>query len=1216
MSGNDPVVMAGSATLGVQGIEIRVLGPVEVMCAGRPVDIGGVKARALVARLLVDRGIVVSGDALADSLWGEHEGNQGHIALRSTVSRLRKRVRTAGGPEDLIVTRAPGYLLNVPAAATDAHRFERLVSEGRQALRTRRPSETVRLLTLAESLWRGPAYREVCDEPFARAEARRLDELRLSATEARIDAELSMGRHESLVGELESLTGTHPLRERLWSQRMLALYRAGRQAEALRVFQELRSMLVMELGIEPGHDVAWMEHAILAHDPALDFPVLPEGQRSQRTASAADTDRATASRFRALGLQYDTPFVGRERESAQLRAWWESLQTSWRALIVDGDAGVGKTRLVAELASALEDEGVVVLWGGCDEDPVVPFQPLAESLGRYFDSQSADRISAMPEWQLSELSRLVPRLRDLAPPFEEEGDPESERYRFFEAVTETLKDLASRARILLVVDDAHRIDPPTILLLRHVLRGAAGPGFGFVGIFVDTELHAGDPLWSRVSDARVLNRAETVHLKGLDASGVEELTKSWTSASVDLVPQFRELTDGNPLFLQELLRQFHDRSEAPEAPEAPGDLPLSVDLTPTEAIRELVARRVSRLPEDVIYLLSAAAVAGREFEATVVAEAADLTAGQMLDAFDQAEESRLLRRSGSGTGDRYVFTHALVRDAIYDELLRGRRARYHNKIAIAIERAHGGDLDEFVNELAYHYYAGAALADADKALDFCAAAGERALRLLAFEEAVLHFTRRLEVAERFGPSDPATCCDALLALAEAESRAGDRDGAEEHLVRAAEVARSVGDGERLALAALRVGQPSNFGRNSPNATDCALLEEALAFLPPQDSALRAMATSRLGQVLVPAPGTSDQEAARLSLAVNTEAVGMARRLPDRRVLGHVLGARMQSLWGPGAARERLATSIEVGEIGEEVGDERLRLQGHLWLVRELLVVGDVGEVKRELNRQRAMLDGPVDPFEVAIAQNIDAQMAVLAGDIESAERLAELALGSLRALGGFAEEVFGTLMWWTWWQQGTLASPEHRFRHIVMRSEASDPSKLAVLAHLHAEAQESDQALEHLQSLEDLGWPDPRADLIEGIVPAVASAAACSVRGAPPGLLLRLYECLSPFAGTVIMVRGPSFGCAGPADQYLGLLARQSGDLALAEVHFEASLRLARHMGAAPFAAAAEVELARTLRQRRPDEEATRIAVMLRNVEESALAMGLHRLARLAAEPG
>ncbi len=198
----------------LSGLELRVLGPVEVVWDGCVVDIGGPKARALLARLLIDRGLTVSVDRLVDSLWAGHDGTGAEIALRSTISRLRKRLHDAGAPT-VIVTRAPGYALDVPADVTDVLHFEHLVAAGRRQLARRRPREANRLLSEAEALWRGGAYSEVHEEPFARAEARRLEEVRLSATETRIDAGLTLGQHQALAAELEILTNANPLRERL-----------------------------------------------------------------------------------------------------------------------------------------------------------------------------------------------------------------------------------------------------------------------------------------------------------------------------------------------------------------------------------------------------------------------------------------------------------------------------------------------------------------------------------------------------------------------------------------------------------------------------------------------------------------------------------------------------------------------------------------------------------------------------------------------------------------------------------------------------------------------------------------------------------------------------------------------------------------------------------------------------------------------------------------
>jgi DNA-binding SARP family transcriptional activator len=1194
-------------------LEIRVLGPVEIAWDGRPVDIGGLKARALVARLLIDRHMIVSVDRLVDSLWGDNDGMGAEIAMRSTISRLRKRIREAGAPGDVIVTRAPGYVLEVPAEATDAFRLERLVAEGRAQLARLQPDECVQVLAEAEGLWRGQAYSEVRDEPFARAEARRLEELRLLATETKMDAEITLGRHEAVTGELEALTSANPMRERLWSQRMLALYRCGRQAEALRVFQDLRTILVDELGIEPGHDVAWMEHAVLAHDTALDFVALPGAEVSQVSESPAPSPRRY--QVRVPVSQRDGPLVGRERESALLRDWWAAVgRGAGRLLLVDGDAGIGKTRLVADLARRVEADGALVLWGRCDEDPVAPFQPFAEALGRYFQSLSADRISRMPDWQLTELSRLVVRLREYAPTAEDEGgDPEGERFRFFEAVTATLNELSPDRPILLVIDDLHAADQPTLLLLRHVLGGTDDAMLGVVGMFVDTEVPAAHRLRTTLADFRAAHPVATVHLQGLSSAGVEELVQSWPHVPAGLVPQLCRMTDGNPLFLDELLRQVGYR-EAEQSEE--GDAPVPPNLSPTEAIRELVARRVSRLPEDVIYLLQAAAVAGPECEAAIVAEAAELSPERQLDAFDGAAESRLLRRVDREIRDRYIFTHTLVRDAIYGELLRGRRVRYHHKIAVATERAHAGELDGYLNELAHHFFMGAALADADKAGQYCRAAGERALRLLAFEEAALHFARGLEVAEEFGSASPEERCDALIALAEAQNRAGDTAPADANFERAAALARAVGDAERLAAAALRAGPLSYLGIVRANREQIRLLEEALAGLPEgEDTRLRAMVTARLALVIVYETDVPDAGTLRRSLALSNDAVAMARRAGDRVALGYALNGRMHALWGIGPAPERLATGTELGEIADDIGDELLALHGHMWRIRELMAQGDVDVVNEEIARFRARDTGPVHPLEASYAFNVTAMMALLEGEFERAERFGQRALEVAEGHNELAFSFYGALMLWTWWQRGDLAELDGLIKEVVDQAPAEYLTVGAVQALIHAEAGNAEGAMRQLHALATRGWDNVAEDQSEGVSLAMA-AAACSVLGATAReLAAPIYEAMRPYAGTAVVVRAPAAACVGPADHYLGLLAATMGDLALAEVHHEAALRLARRMDSPPFVAAAEAELARTLRQRRPTGDEERVAVLLRSAEEAALAMGLHRLARLAAMP-
>jgi hypothetical protein len=435
---------------------------------------------------------------------------------------------------------------------------------------------------------------------------------------------------------------------------------------------------------------------------------------------------------------------------------------------------------------------------------------------------------------------LVVRLREYVPLQEEEvADPESERFRFFEAVSATLNELSDGSFLLLVLDDLHWADEPTLLLLRHVLRGADPTKFGIVGMYIDTEVPVDHRLRGLQADLRAEHAVDTVHLEGLQRPAVEELVRAAGLAPGALAAQLFSLTDGNPLFVDEMVRQLRDHEAAAD------DALVPPDLDPPEAIRELVGRRVSRQPEDVIYLLQAAAVAGPTFEAAIVGVAAELTPDQRLEALDRAEESRLLRRVGDA-GDRFAFTHALVRGAIYGELLRGRRVRYHHKIAVATEKAHADAVDSYVNELAHHFSMGAALADAQKAVTYCTAAGERALRLLAFEEAVGHFARGLEVAEQYGEHDPSVRCDLLIALAEAQNRAGDAVRADANFERAAALARTMGDAERLATVALRAGPLSYLGIVDTNPEQLKMLEEALFALSDEDSHLRAMVMARLG----------------------------------------------------------------------------------------------------------------------------------------------------------------------------------------------------------------------------------------------------------------------------------------------------------------------------------------------------------------------------------
>ena len=319
-------------------MEIRILGPLEVTDGTRVLEVGGLRQRALLARLAVAANRVVAVDSLVDELWGPEPPAGARQALQAQVSRLRKVL----GDADRLVARAPGYVLRLGPDELDTARFEALLAQARAAAAEGDRGTAARRWADAEGLWRGPALAEFADAAFAQAEAARLGELRLGATEARIEAELELGRHHQVVAELEGLVGNHPYRERLWAQLILAFYRAGRQADALAAYQRLRHVLGHELGIAPSPELARLEEAVLLQKPELEW-VQPLGGPVDQKLDVRD--QPTTKTRSNLPVPRSS-FVGRAQEFTELT----TLLQQGRLVTIVGPGGAGKTRLAIELA--------------------------------------------------------------------------------------------------------------------------------------------------------------------------------------------------------------------------------------------------------------------------------------------------------------------------------------------------------------------------------------------------------------------------------------------------------------------------------------------------------------------------------------------------------------------------------------------------------------------------------------------------------------------------------------------------------------------------------------------------------------------------------------------------------------------------------------------------------------------------------------------------
>jgi len=396
-------------------MDYRILGPLEALDGERQLPLGGAKQRAVLAVLLLHANETLTRDVIVDELWGEDAPPTAAKVLQNCVSALRKEL-----PPDTIRTVAGAYSITLEPGELDRDRFERLLAEGRAALEAGDHADAAEQFRRALALWRGAPLSDFSYEGFAQDEIKRLEELHVAALEDRIEAELALGRHDELVPELEALVTRHPLRERLRGQLMLALYRAGRQAEALESYRAARRTLLAELGIEPGRALRELEQAILAQIPALDAakrqqqPVLRPG-------------RAAAS-----------PLEGRAEELELLEAGLDdALAGRGRLFVVVGDAATGKTRLADELASSAKQRGTRILWGrGWAGGGAPAYWPWTQALRDSLPDASSD-------------------------------EPEAQ-FRFFEAVTERLRALAAEQPLLLVLDDLHAADEGSILLLEFV----------------------------------------------------------------------------------------------------------------------------------------------------------------------------------------------------------------------------------------------------------------------------------------------------------------------------------------------------------------------------------------------------------------------------------------------------------------------------------------------------------------------------------------------------------------------------------------------------------------------------------------------------------------------------------------------------------------------------------------------------------------------------
>ena len=640
-------------------LAVRVLGPFEVLRDEVAVDLGGPRQRAVLAHLALARGRVVPVDRLIDRLWGDDAPASATGTLQSYVSRLRAALEPGrrGAAATVLVSEAAGYALRLAPGAIDLERFEALATSGRAAMHRNDHAAALADFDAALALWRGRPLSGVGGDESLDATVTRLDEERDAIVEDRFEVLLRLGRHAPAVGGLQEAVDERPLRERRWGQLALALYRSHRQADALRAIASAREILAEELGLVPGPELQALETQILAHAPELiaGAPSSAPAPVPAAAAAAAPAARPPAPSHPWTAVR----LVGRDREWHLLE---RALDQRIGVVTIEGEAGIGKTAMLAALADEAERRGWNVLWGRCMEPGLAPpLWPWIEVLRA---------LVAAPAGGVP----IAPALTELATP-----SGNAEAANLVQVADQLAAELiAGPQPRLIVLDDLHWADAPTLdllsLLIQHLGAAPVVLAIGHRPADLSTTPLLAASL-AGVTRARAVTR---VTIGGLDPDGVAELLGDVAGRPPgdDVVAAVHRRSGGNPLFVTELARL----NEVTD---------LSTEEIPT-AVRDIVRGRLAPLPTPTVDILRLAAMLGPAVDLRVLVNAANLDAESCLDALEPAVATRLL---APGEDGRFHFGHDLVRDVLVAELSPLQAARLHLRAASATEELFGADRD-------------------------------------------------------------------------------------------------------------------------------------------------------------------------------------------------------------------------------------------------------------------------------------------------------------------------------------------------------------------------------------------------------------------------------------------------------------------------------------------------------------------------------------------
>jgi DNA-binding winged helix-turn-helix (wHTH) protein len=913
------------------------------------------------------------------------------------------------------------------------------------------------------------------------------------------------------------------------------------------------------------------------------------------------------------------PFVGRERVMQELRVLLdEALAGHGRIAVITGDPGVGKTRTADQLALEATARGARVLVGRCHEAEGAPaYWPWLQILRAAAGDDERAPSHARGGRDGSDVAHLLSELRGQFgdAPRPQPLDSAAARFRLFDAVTSLLSRLSSAQPLLLLLDDLHWADEASLHLLRFLAREVRTLPLLVLATCRDVAEQT-DQAATLLSSLMGNTDAYRIRLEGLSQADTSELIAATLQRDLGpaLLTELHALTEGNPFFVHEVMRLLTGDLTGLRA-----DGRLELEL-PTR-VREIIALRLRGLDADAQRLLSLASVVGRDFNLAVLQQVAGLARAEVLRLLEAASRLRIVRevtystaaeptRAASG---HYRFAHALIRESLYGALSGPERVQLHGQVGRALEALFGVDADEHLNELAHHFYQGASAGDVERAVSYCQRAGDQALDLLAFEQAVLQYRRGLEALACRLPIDEQRRFELKLALGSALFRAG-QDG-NPALIGAAEIARRLERPELIGRVVLSMCGWPRFGRRGRTANPALypLLTEALAAPLEHDPALRAQLLSAL------ALNCPHETPAAEQVALSREALTLARAVPHDEALYDALLARLRLMQAPEDTARRLGLASELLATAERLGQRERIFTAHELRVQPLLALSDLAaadqeiatctELAEQLRLQRYSLQVARFALERALG---DGRF----GEIKALTQEAVRVRGHARASAGYMVNLF---VWRTFERsfRGDRAWFEREIAGMAadMDKSVSLRSHVAYLYALFGRLDDARACYGPLVSEAALDRPRDDDWLWTLVLTADAVAGCGDVATARA-----LYTRLLPHAALNV-VHVEWFVYLGSCAHWLGVLGALLGEHVAAEAHFETALEMNASLGARPALARTSCEYARLLLRRAQEQgsatsraDAAHARVLLRDALAMAEELGMQGLAREARE--